>query len=210
MNKIILNGMVSSEVEFSHEVVGEKFYTFFLNTERTSGIADVVKCMIPELYIDDIKVGNNVKLDGEIRTFNKIEEDRRKLDIFVFVTQKPEIQEEPEKYITNDGIIKGYICKKMPSRITPNGRHIAEVVVAVNRSYGKSDYIPCITWGRNAERVDRFEIGKPVTLEGRLQSRTYKKCVGEGEYVEKIAYEFSARTIGEYTPATDEDITIEN
>ena len=195
MNKILLNGVVNSEKEFSHEVLGEKFYKFYLKTTRISGVKDTIKCVASELYVEDVNVGTNLKIEGEIRTYNNTENEKRKLDVFVFVTEKPEVTENLDSNVTNEGIIEGYVCKKTDCRKTPKGREISELIIAVNRPYSKSDYIPCICWGRNAQRGGLLNVGDSVKLKGRLQSRIYVKKLNEKESVEKVAYEFSTRTI---------------
>ena len=204
MNKLTLIGTVDSEKVYSHEVLGEKFYRFQIKTKRTSGTDDVINCVISEIYTEGLEIGSIVKIQCEIRTHNIKSDEKTSLDIFAFVVDKPEVLDEEEKYKTNEGAIEGFICKIKPSRVTPAGRVITDMVVAVNRAYGKSDYIPSIVWGRNAQRANTFKVGDAVKLEGRLQSRTYRKCVGEDNYEDRVAYEFSARTIG-YAEIKEQD-----
>lgn len=197
MNKISLYGTVISNPEFSHKVLGENFYEFYLEVKRISGIVDTLKCVASELFIKDIIIGEMIRFDGEIRTFNiHLENGKTKLDVFTFVTSNPEtISEDFEIYVSNSATIEGFICKKSDCRQTPNGREVTDMLIAVNRGYGKSDYIPAICWGRNAHRCDTFQVGDAVRLEGRLQSREYKKRIGEDEYETRTAYEFSAKSI---------------
>ena len=194
MNKIYLSATVVSEKEYSHEVIGEKFYSFYVSTARTSGTDDVVKCVASELYVKDVVVGNKLRITGEIRTHNQVINDKRTLDIFVFVTNSPLVLEETDMYVTNSAVIEGYVVKKTPVRKTPFGRVIVDLIVAVNRPYGKSDYLPVICWGRTAHRAESFNIGDNIKLDGRLQSRVYQKKLSDGNYIEKTAYEFSVKT----------------
>ena len=195
MNKINLSATVVSEIEFSHEVVGEKFYEFYVRTDRMSGKSDEFKCVASELYVNDVVLGNKLKIIGEIRTHSQVENGKNTLDIFVFVTNEPQVLEETDLYITNIGILEGYIVKKAPVRETPLGRTIIDLIVAVNRPYGKSDYIPVICWGRNAYRVQTFNVSDKIKLDGRLQSRKYQKVLEGGSTIEKTAYEFSVKTV---------------
>ena len=201
MNKIILSGKVTDEPTFSHEVHGEKFYRFRLLSSRQSGNRDVLMCTVPEIIKNGISEGNKVKVLGEIRTRNVHEDDKNHLEITVFVKEVL-LYEEDENNVELDG----FICKEPTYRETPFGRQITDLMVASNREYFKSDYIPCIAWGRNAIRASEFNVGTRVKVLGRLQSREYKKKIDDGIYEVRTAYELSAYMIDvvEESEETDE------
>ena len=191
MNKIVLAGLVTEEPTFSHEVHGEKFYRFFLSSSRQSGYCDVLMCTVPEIIKNGINEGNMVKVLGEIRTRNVHENDKNHLEITVFVKEVL-LYEEDENNVELDG----FICKEPKYRETPFGRQITDLIVASNRERNfKSDYIPCIAWGRNAIRTSEFNVGTRVKVLGRLQSREYKKKIDDGTYEVRTAYELSAYMI---------------
>ena len=191
MNKIILSGTVTDEPTFSHEVHGEKFYRFRLLSSRKSGNCDVLVCIVPEIIKNGISEGNKVKVFGEIRTRNVHENDKNHLEITVFVKEVL-LYEEDENNVELDG----FICKEPTYRETPFGRQITDLIVASNRERNfKSDYIPCIAWGRNAIRASEFNVGTRVKVLGRLQSREYKKKIDDGTYEVRTAYELSAYMI---------------
>ena len=191
MNKIILSGKVTDEPTFSHEVHGEKFYRFRLLSSRQSGNCDVLMCTVPEIIKNGISEGNKVKVLGEIRTRNVHEDDKNHLEITVFVKEVL-LYEEDENNVELDG----FICKEPVYRETPFGRQITDLIVASNRERNyKSDYIPCIAWGRNAIRTSEFNVGTRVKVSGRLQSREYNKKIDDGKYEERTAYELSAYMI---------------
>lgn len=194
MNKIKLSGTIVSEPVFTHEIYGERFYEFQVQSERQSGTIDTLNVMASETLLR--ANGDNVKIIGEVRTFNIHEEDRNRLHIYVFardVIDYEEHEENEENYVELDG----FICKPPAYRQTPLGREIADVLIACNRPYGKSDYIPTIAWGRNARRVGKMEVGTHIRVEGRMQSREYLKQYGDGTCVDKVAYELSASRIEE-------------
>ena len=202
MNKIILSGTVTDEPTFSHEVHGEKFYRFRLLSSRKSGNCDVLVCIVPEIIKNGISEGNKVKVFGEIRTRNVHENDKNHLEITVFVKEVL-LYEEDENNVELDG----FICKEPTYRETPFGRQITDLIVASNRERNfKSDYIPCIAWGRNAIRTSEFDVGTRVKVLGRLQSREYKKKIDDGTYEVRTAYELSAYMIDvvEESEETDE------
>ena len=190
MNKIVLAGLVTEEPTFSHEVHGEKFYRFRLLSSRKSGNCDILVCIVPEIIKNGISEGNKVKVLGEIRTRNVHEDDKNHLEITVFVKDVL-LYEEDENNVELDG----FICKEPTYRETPFGRQITDLIVASNREYFKSDYIPCIAWGRNAIRTSEFNVGTRVKVLGRLQSREYKKKIDDGTYEVRTAYELSAYMI---------------
>ena len=201
MNKIVLAGLVTEEPIFSHEVHGEKFYRFRLLSSRKSGNCDVLMCTVPEIIKNGINEGNMVKVLGEIRTRNVHEDDKNHIEITVFVKDVL-LYEEDENNVELDG----FICKEPTYRETPFGRQITDLMVASNREYFKSDYIPCIAWGRNAIRASEFNVGTRVKVLGRLQSREYKKKIDDGTYEVRTAYELSAYMIDvvEESEETDE------
>lgn len=195
LNSVTLNGEICSEKEFSHEVYGEQFYTLKLSVKRLSEKTDEILLTISERLtnLDELTVGTKVSILGQFRSYNKHEENKNHLILSVFVRELVIINEEPEEN-KNSITLNGYICKAPVYRKTPLGREIADVLLAVNRPYGKSDYIPCICWGRNARYVSGLEVGQGVTINGRVQSRVYTKKIGE-EVEERTAYEVSVSKI---------------
>ncbi|MCL2574535.1 MAG: single-stranded DNA-binding protein [Defluviitaleaceae bacterium] len=194
-NRINLFGEIISEAEFSHDVHGEGFYSFNLLVSRLSDAYDTLPITISERIMDKTKfvMGNNVAISGQIRSYNNyIEEERRnRLVLTVFAKDyefknSADIDENP-----NDVFLDGFICKPPIYRTTPFGREIADLLLAVNRSYNKSDYIPCITWGRNARFGAKLEVGDNIRIWGRMQSRIYQKKQDDGSAIEKTAYEVS-------------------
>lgn len=195
-NNVVLAGEVAVAPVFSHEIYGEGFFMVNINVPRTSGIIDAVPVMISERLcnIDSIKVGNLYEVRGKFRSYNKHEERKNRLLLSVFATEIIEL-DESDFVGVNDVTIDGYICKEPVYRKTPLGREIADLLVAVNRPFGKSDYIPCIAWGRNARYSATFEIGKRVRLSGRIQSREYVKKTECEESETRVAYELSVNKI---------------
>ena len=190
MNKIILAGLVAEEPTFSHEVHGEKFYRFYLSSSRQSGYCDVLMCTVPEIIKNGINEGNMIKVFGEIRTRNVHEDGKSHLEVTVFVKEVL-LYEEDENNVEMDG----FICKEPIYRETPLGRQVADLLVANNRPYGKSDYIPTIAWGRNAIKTSELEVGTRVNVFGRLQSRGYTKRLDDETEEVKVAYELSASRV---------------
>lgn len=187
MNKIILSGTVTTDPIISHEVSGEKFYAFDISSKRTSANVDSLKCIVSELFIDDITVGKQVKAEGEVRTRNE----QGHLNVYVFILKTLPYSERDENIVW----LTGRICKKNPCRKTPLGRQITDIIVASNRPTCKSDYIPCVTWGRYALRLDCAEVGDLISIKGRLQSREYIKELDDKTKELKVTYEISAATI---------------
>ena len=201
MNKIVLAGLVTEEPIFSHEVHGEKFYRFRLLSSRKSGNCDVLMCTVPEIIKNGINEGNMVKVLGEVRTRNVHEDDKNHLEITVFVKEVL-LYEEDENNVELDG----FICKEPTYRETPFGRQITDLIVASNRERNyKSDYIPCIAWGRNAIRTSEFNVGTRVKVLGRLQSREYTKRLGDGTKEVRVAYELSANRVDVVEESEGED-----
>lgn len=192
-NQVIMAGEIVSEFVFSHEVFGEGFYMLEISVRRLSNSYDVIPLMISERLIDVTRDyrGETIAVSGQFRSYNRHEEKKNRLVLSVFVRELEFVEEEPESSRTNQIFLEGYICKMPVYRKTPLGREIADLLVAVNRPYGKSDYIPCICWGRNARYASGFEVGAHIQLWGRIQSRKYTKKISEEEIERRIAYEVS-------------------
>lgn len=199
-NKVTLNGEIVSNFEFSHEVFGEGFYTAMLSSERLSGQKDIVPIMVSDRLVD-VKAdwtGQFARVSGQLRSYNKNEREKRRLILSVFITEFEDITEEREFEIKdkNNIFLNGYICKSPNYRETPLGREIADILLAVNRPYGKSDYIPCICWGRNARFADGLKIGTRMQIDGRIQSREYQKQISDDEIETRTVYEVSVSKLG--------------
>lgn len=202
-NQLILVGKVTSEKRFSHEIYGEKFYIFDLSVPRLSGNADIIPITISErLLIErDLSIGNNVVIEGQFRSYNSYENERNKLILTVFAKEIKFSEEQEEEFkpskenVSNEVTLIGYICKKPIYRKTPFGREIADLLLAVNRAYNKSDYIPCIAWGRNARFCENVPVGTQVKIVGRVQSRQYEKKYEDGRTEIKVAYEVSIASL---------------
>lgn len=200
MNKIILAGLVTEEPIFSHEVYGEKFYRFSLSSSRQSGTQDVLPCVVSEILKNDIEAGTEVKVCGNIRTRNIHENDKNHLEITVFVREVLPYEEDE-----NNVELDGFICKKPKYRETPLGRQVTDLLIASNRSYGKTDYIPTIAWGRMAIKSSELEVATRVKIFGRLQSREYVKKLEDGTEETKVAYELSANRVDVVEESEGED-----
>ncbi|MDE7062478.1 MAG: single-stranded DNA-binding protein [Lachnospiraceae bacterium] len=196
-NQASIVGEIVSEFQYSHEVYGEGFYMVEVSVNRLSNFADYIPLMISERLIDTTKsyIGQKVYVTGQFRSYNRHEEVKNRLVLSVFVREIEFIEEETEEMKSNQIMLDGYICKEPIYRKTPLGREIADLLVAVNRSYGKSDYIPCICWGRNARFASRFQVGTHVQIWGRIQSREYVKKISEDQVEKRIAYEVSVSKI---------------
>ena len=192
-NKVTVIGQVISDFTFSHEVFGEGFYMIDLEVNRLSDQEDVIPLMISERLIDvkqDYR-GQTLEASGQFRSYNRHEGSKNRLVLSVFVREVNFMEEFTDYTKTNQIFLDGYICKDPIYRKTPLGREIADLLVAVNRPYGKSDYIPCIAWGRNARFASGFLVGTRVLIWGRVQSREYTKKLNETECEKRIAYEVS-------------------
>ena len=195
-NQVTLVGEVATDFQFSHEVFGEGFYTFEVAIERTSSFVDYIPVMVSERLIDvkaDIR-GELVFVNGQYRSFNKHEKDKNRLVLTAFALEI-EVLDSNDYERVNNIFLNGYVCKEPTYRKTPLGREITELIVAVNRGYGKSDYIPCILWGRNARYGATFDVGTEVKLQGRVQSRPYTKKISDTEFEDRVAYEVSVSKI---------------
>lgn len=195
-NKVTLTGTVTTIPEFHHEVFGEAFYQLTLRCKRTSSNYDELPVIVSErlINIEEITSGERLKIEGTYRSLNKhVEgEQRNRLFLYVFANNVTfdtfeDIDDE------NDIELEGYVCKKPVYRKTPLGREITDVLIACNAKYGKSYYIPCIFWGRNASFASSFNVGDKVSVIGRIQSRVYQKKVDENTYEDRIAYEVSVQ-----------------
>ena len=192
-NQVVIMGEIVSDFAFSHEIFGEGFYMVDVRVERLSDSIDIIPLMVSERLLDvngDYK-GMYIVVNGQFRSYNRHEERKNKLVLSVFAREIDFVDEIGENTKSNQIYLDGYICKEPVYRKTPLGREIADLLLAVNRPYGKSDYIPCICWGRNARYASAFEVGGHVLIWGRIQSRDYMKKIGENETEKRVAYEVS-------------------
>ena len=192
-NQVVIMGEIVSDFVFSHEIFGEGFYMVDVNVPRLSDSSDINPLMVSERLInveDDYK-GLNIMVQGQFRSYNRHEERKNRLVLSVFAREIEFVDETPESSKTNQIYLDGYICKEPIYRKTPLGREIADLLLAVNRPYGKSDYIPCICWGRNARFASNFTVGTRCEIWGRIQSREYMKRISEEDAEKRIAYEVS-------------------
>ena len=210
-NYLTLVGKVTSDKQFSHEIYGERFYSFDLSIPRLSGSEDIIPVTVSERIINDdmMAIGSKLLVKGQFRSYNSYENEKNRLILTVFAKDIEKLEENNEvqvdeegveqpandfvkkDMITNEVVLVGYICKKPIYRQTPFGREIADLLLAVNRAYNKSDYIPSIAWGRNARFCQNLEVGTEVKIVGRVQSRNYEKKYEDGTVVKKVAYEVS-------------------
>lgn len=199
-NRVCIIGEIVSEFTFSHEVFGEGFYIANVSVNRLSDMVDVIPLMISERLIDVTKDYRGMKIEvaGQFRSYNRHEGTKNKLVLSIFVRELRFIEEDEmpeEQSKSNQIFLDGFVCKPPIYRKTPLGREIADILVAVNRPYGKSDYIPCIAWGRNARFAGGLEVGSHLQVSGRVQSREYTKKIGEEEVERRVAYEVSVSKI---------------
>jgi len=205
-NIINITGQVMSDYVLNHEVYGEGFYTFDLETARLSETSDILPIMISERLIpkEGLKKGDFVDISGQIRSYNDFSGQKSKLILTIFTKDISVIETVPNKN-PNQVTLNGFICKPPVYRTTPFGREIADILIAVNRSYNKSDYIPSIAWGRNARFAENLNIGDNIKISGRMQSRKYQKKLENGEVVEKTAYEVSISKLEVISNKNDEN-----
>lgn len=202
-NHLVLVGKVTSEKRFSHEIYGEKFYIFDLSVPRLSGNADMIPVTISErlLTVKDLEIGSQISVDGQFRSYNSYDHEKNRLILTVFAKDIQFLENQSEELeltsdmVSNEVTLDGYICKKPIYRKTPFGREISDILLAVNRAYNKSDYIPCIAWGRNARFCENIPVGTEVKIIGRVQSREYEKKHEDGTVEKKIAYEVSVSSL---------------
>ena len=207
-NKIYLEGEVVSEKEFSHEMYGEGFYTFNLEVPRLSDSKDILCITISERLMGEINlaVGSQIIVEGQLRSYNKFVDGINRLILTVFARSVETCIERSKN--PNQIFLDGYICKMPVYRTTPFGREIADILLAVNRAYNKSDYIPTIAWGRNSRFCQNLQVGDNIRVWGRLQSREYQKKLSDTEVIKKVAYEVSISKLERVSK--DLDSTAEN
>ncbi len=197
-NNVTLTGKISSDFEYGHHVFDIHFYNFTLSVPRLSGALDKIPITSPQQLIssNNLKPGDTVYITGQFRSYNNYSGMGNKLILFVFAKtiDLPEKQLADNEYL-NEVLLSGYVCKTPIHRTTPFGREITDLLIAVNRAYNKSDYIPCITWGKNANLSSKLEIGNKVDITGRIQSREYQKKINENEHKTKTAFEVSISKI---------------
>lgn len=207
-NKAYVLGKVLTKATFSHEIYGEGFYEMHVGVKRLSGQTDVLPITISERLIEanKLEIGSEICAVGQFRSYNKLVGGKSKLMLTVFVR---ELIDEKNEQNPNSVALSGYICKQPIYRTTPFNREIADILLAVNRAYNKSDYIPCIAWGRNARFVKNLEVGEKIALTGRIQSREYTKKLSETESKVMTAYEVSINRLAAYDNADNFDINVE-
>ena len=203
-NKVYIYGEIVSEAVFSHEVYGEGFYEFYVKVMRLSGQADILPVTVSErIMTEEMKVGGYICALGQFRSYNKVDGAKSRLMLTVFVR---ELLEAPPVKNPNSIVLSGYICKPPVYRTTPFNREIADLLVAVNRSYNKSDYFPAIAWGRNARFVRNLAVGDKIALSGRIQSREYQKKQPDESFVSMTAYEVSISKLAAFDDDSEFDI----
>ena len=192
-NQVTVIGTVVSEFTYSHEVFGEGFYMIDILVRRLSSSNDRIPVMVSERLIDVTQDYRNrcIMVSGQFRSYNRHEEKKNRLVLSVFAREVSFVEDENDKIKSNQIFLDGYICRTPVYRRTPLGREIADMLLAVNRPYGKSDYIPCICWGRNARFASGFEVGGHVQIWGRIQSREYVKKLEDETTEKRVAYEVS-------------------
>lgn len=192
-NQVTVMGEIVSDFSYSHEIFGEGFYMVDVKCKRLSESYDIIPVMVSERLIDvtDSYIGALICVVGQFRSYNRHEEHKNRLVLSVFAREISFIEEMEESSKTNQIFLDGYICKEPVYRKTPLGREIADLLLAVNRPYGKSDYIPCICWGRNARYANHFKVGERCAVWGRIQSREYMKKLDEENVEKRVAFEVS-------------------
>lgn len=203
-NKVYIYGEIVSDAAFSHEVYGEGFYEFYVKVMRLSGQADILPVTVSErIMTEEMKKGAFICALGQFRSYNKLENGKSRLMLTVFIREL--LATQPAKN-PNSIVLSGYICKPPVYRTTPFNREIADLLIAVNRSYNKSDYIPAIAWGRNARFVRNLSVGDKVALSGRIQSREYQKKQPDESFVAMTAYEVSISKLAAFDDESEFDI----
>lgn len=197
-NHLVLVGKVTSDKRYSHEIYGEKFYIFDLEVPRLSQAVDVIPITVSERLLTslNLEIGKKLSVKGQFRSYNSYQNEKNKLILTVFAKDIIEVEEKEEEeenndVVTNEVTLSGYVCKKPIYRQTPFDREISDLLLAVNRAYNKSDYIPCIAWGRNARFCQNMEVGTELKIVGRVQSRKYEKKFEDGTSETRVAYEVS-------------------
>ena len=194
-NQVMLKGKVVEEPVYSHSLYGEKFYALMLEVPRLSGVADMLPVMVSDrlLNLMDVSVGDELAVIGQLRSYNRLVDGRNRLILTVFarhISPPEDVADNP-----NQVLLEGYVCRTPVYRTTPFGREITDLLIAVNRPYNKSDYIPVISWGRNARYAETLEVGQKVYIHGRMQSRQYQKKLPDGTAENRTAYEVSVSFI---------------
>ena len=202
-NHVLLKGKIKELPTYSHTVMGEGFFEMFVEVERLSEEVDVLPVTISERLITDFKIGDMIGISGQFRSYNKLVDGKSKLMLTVFVR---ELLDEAPVRNPNSIVLTGYICKPPVYRTTPFNREIADILIAVNRSYNKSDYIPCIAWGRNARFAKNLEVGEKICISGRIQSREYQKRLDDDQIKIMTAYEVSISKLSAYENAENFDL----
>lgn len=205
-NQVTIMGKIVSGFTFSHQIYGEGFYMMDVQVKRLSDQYDTIPVMVSERIFDTTQnlTGELVSISGQFRSYNKHVDNRARLILSVFAREIEFVEEIADNEQVNHIYLDGYICKEPIYRKTPLGREICDILLAVNRPYGKSDYIPCICWGRNARFAESLQVGDRIEVEGRIQSRTYIKRIDEEHTEERTAYEVSVHKIGQVTESEDE------
>lgn len=207
-NKAYVSGRILTKATFSHEIYGEGFYEMHVGVKRLSGQTDVLPITISERLIEanKLEIGSDVNAFGQFRSYNKLVDGKSKLMLTVFVRELLDFT--PIKN-PNTIVLSGYICKPPVYRTTPFNREIADILLAVNRSYNKSDYIPCIAWGRNARFAKNLAVGEKIAIAGRIQSREYQKRLSDEDVRTLVAYEVSVSKLAAYENAENFDTEAE-
>ena len=190
-NQVTVMGEIVSDFSYSHEIFGEGFYMVDVKVKRLSESYDIIPVMVSERLLDVTGnyIGAYICVNGQFRSYNRHEERKNRLVLSVFAREVEFLEDLEESSRTNQIFLDGYICKEPIYRRTPLGREIADVLLAVNRPYGKSDYIPCICWGRNARYASSFRVGERCAIWGRIQSREYMKKLDEDNVEKRVAFE---------------------
>lgn len=201
-NEARIVGCVAGELTFSHAVHTEGFYRFYISCPRLSDNTDTILVTVSERILEnvDLSAGSRIEVTGQFRSYNNYSGEGSKLVLTLFAKSVCPAEEEPYE---NEIYLNGYICKPVIYRVTPFGREIADILLAVNRAYNKSDYIPCIAWGRNAKFVNTLDVGTNIRIRGRMQSREYQKKISEEETVTKTAYEVSVAKMEAVCPESE-------
>jgi single-stranded DNA-binding protein len=194
-NQVILKGRVVDDPTYSHSLYGERFFNLMLEVPRLSGVADVLPVMASDrlLHLMNVSAGDEIAVFGQLRSYNRLQEGRNRLILTVFARHIAPPEDVPDN--PNQVLLEGYVCRPPVYRTTPFGREITDLLIAVNRPYNKSDYIPVISWGRNARYAETLEVGQKVFIHGRMQSRQYQKKLPDGTVEDRTAFEVSVSFI---------------
>lgn len=189
-NRAQLSGKVLAPLQYSHTAYDIDFFSGKLCCRRLSGKEDILPFLVPASMTELLHTGE-VLLRGQIRSYNEYSPEGTHLRLKLFVRQCV----GQSVGDCNTVLLEGHICKKPVYRETPFGRQITDLLLAVNRAHGKSDYIPVIVWGKNAQFARELQVGQKIRAEGRFQSRSYEKQLSDGASEQRTAYEISASTI---------------